>query len=144
MLNFLSFNNNILKYYFRYHSKNAPQQLFSFIWTKAWFSPIIDQKHLNIFHKCPPSGVHCFSARRKLKSPALHPCLKQPYNPKAPIVDDSEWTCEICNTFSTIPTWQAEPPSVDKRDHQEKCPPLIIPESNAALKEKEGKSHQPR
>ncbi|GFT64763.1 hypothetical protein NPIL_330501, partial [Nephila pilipes] len=105
---YVSFNNNILKYYFPVPLKiNCPfKNCSASFGTKAWFltnSSI--KKHLNIFHKCPPSSVefYCFFCKKKIKkSPALHQCLKNNLIiPKAPIVDDSEWTCDICNTFST-------------------------------------------
>ncbi|GFU23362.1 uncharacterized protein NPIL_259341, partial [Nephila pilipes] len=145
---YVSFNNNILKYYFPVPLKiNCPfNNCSASFGTKAWFltnSSI--KKHLNIFHKCPPSSVefYCFFCKKKIKkSPALHPCLKNNLIiPKAPIVDDSEWTCEICNTFSTTSRLGKQNHLAShKRDQIRKnAPPLIIPESNAALKRKRRK-----
>ncbi|GFS28689.1 retrovirus-related Pol polyprotein from type-1 retrotransposable element R2 [Nephila pilipes] len=145
---YVSFNNNILKYYLPVPLKiNCPfKNCSASFGTKAWFltnSSI--KKHLNIFHKCPPSSVefYCFFCKKKIKkSPALHQCLKgNLIIPKAPIVDDSEWTCEICNTFSTTSRLgkQNHLASHKREQIRKNAPPLIIPESNAELKKKRRK-----
>ncbi|GFT00954.1 hypothetical protein NPIL_544781, partial [Nephila pilipes] len=105
---YVSFQNNVLKYCFPVPLKiNCPlPNCSSSFGTKAWFltnSSI--KKHLNIFHKSPATSVefYCFHCKNKIKkNPSQHPCLKgRLIIPKQVTDNDSEWTCPICQDFTT-------------------------------------------
>ncbi|GFT04325.1 hypothetical protein NPIL_433451, partial [Nephila pilipes] len=77
--------------------------------TKAWFTTNTSiKKHLNTFHKAPPSSVEfwCYFCKRKIeKNPASHPCLKNKLVlPRPTIADEDEWSCPLCKNFSTSST----------------------------------------
>ncbi|GFT61829.1 hypothetical protein NPIL_48891, partial [Nephila pilipes] len=145
---YVSFRNNVLKYCFPVPLKiNCPlPNCSSSFGTKAWFltnSSI--KKHLNIFHKSPATSVefYCFHCKNKIKkNPAQHPCLKgRLIIPKQVTDNDSEWTCPICQDFSTASRiGQQNHLASHKRESIRKdSTPLIIPDSNASRKLKKRK-----
>ncbi|GFS82582.1 retrovirus-related Pol polyprotein from type-2 retrotransposable element R2DM, partial [Nephila pilipes] len=108
---YASFNRGTLRYCFPVpHQLKCPMMSCkSTFGTKAWYTTNTSiKKHLNTFHKAPPTTVEfwCFFCKRKIsKNPAGHPCLKNKLVlPRTAIIDDDDWICHICKNFSASTT----------------------------------------
>ncbi|GFT04899.1 retrovirus-related Pol polyprotein from type-2 retrotransposable element R2DM, partial [Nephila pilipes] len=133
---YVSFKQNVLKYCFPLPFKmHCPYKNCSASFgTKAWYltnSSI--KKHLNVFHRTPPKSVEfwCFCCRKKIsKNPSKHTCLKNHLVlPRQPVNDEDEWSCSICQNFSTASKLgrQNHLAAHKKEDFKNKAPGLIIP-----------------
>ncbi|GFT29283.1 transposon TX1 uncharacterized 149 kDa protein [Nephila pilipes] len=141
---FVSFENNVLKYFFPIQKKlccPVPNCSASF-GTKLWYLTNSSlKKHLNVFHKSKPSKIEFFCTicdSKISKLPSKHNCLINNLILPPDPIDDDVWVCDLCPDFSASS-------AIAKRNHLashkrqtivEKNTPLIIPPSSSTTKKK--------